>query len=56
MATSDQVIDQLAESVAALGAPDEYLEYFRTAVCAIIKLSIAEHEFAVEAAAGQFKH
>lgn len=56
MATSDQVINQIAESVAALGAPDEYLEFLRTAMYAVIKLGIAEHQFAVEAAEGQYRH
>ena len=56
MATSDQVITQITESVAALGAPDEYLEFLRTAMYAVIKLGIAEHAFAVEAAEGQYRH
>ncbi len=56
MATSDNVIDDLVDAVAALGADKQFREDFREAMYALTRVAIAEHIAAVEQAEGQFRH
>jgi hypothetical protein len=56
MATSDDVIDELIEGVAALGADKQFRESFREAMYALTRVAIAEHISAVEKAEGQLRH
>lgn len=56
MATSDTVIADITQSVAALGATEEYLTLFKTAIYDLMLLNMVEHQTAVEAAESRFKH
>jgi hypothetical protein len=56
MTTSDQVIDDIVGSVARLGAPDDFVSLLRISLFALSKLSIAEHQFQMDAAEGMYRH
>jgi len=56
MATSEAVIDELVDAIAALGADKQFREDFREAMYALTRLAIAEHITAVELAEGTLRH
>lgn len=56
MATSDAVIEELIDAVAALGADKQFREDFREAMYALTRLAVTEHINATDQAVGQLRH